>query len=53
MILLDGGSFVWRNGDAEDPDTHVKCMIETGGNTVGNPGVTHVAAISYVYVWDN
>jgi hypothetical protein len=53
MVFTDGGSFVWRNGDTVNPDTGIKCMMETGGTTVGSPGTADVQTLAYVYVWDN
>ena len=52
MVLNDGGSFVWRNGDTSD-DTGVKCMVQTGGHVAGNPGTADTQTLSWVYVWPN
>ena len=52
MVLNDGGSFVWRNGDTAD-DSGVKCMVETGGHIAGNPGTANVQTLSWTYVWAN
>ena len=52
MVLNDGGSFVWRNGDTSD-DTGVKCMVQTGGHIAGNPGTANTQTLSWVYVWPN
>jgi len=52
MIVNDGGSFVWRNGDTSD-DTGVKCMVQTGGHIAGNPGIADTQTQSWVYMWSN
>jgi hypothetical protein len=52
MVVNDGGSFVWRNGDTSD-DTGVKCMVQTGGHIAGNPGAADTQTQSWVYVWSN
>eukprot|EP01012_Entosiphon_sulcatum_P012645 TRINITY_DN1796_c0_g1_i1.p1 TRINITY_DN1796_c0_g1~~TRINITY_DN1796_c0_g1_i1.p1 ORF type:complete len:434 (-),score=26.86 TRINITY_DN1796_c0_g1_i1:9-1310(-) len=47
----DGFRLVWRNGDAVDPKSGLKCFIESGGNVVGSPTASDVVAYSWVYVW--
>lgn len=51
LFFNDGIKFVWRNGDATDPATGLKCLIETGGNTVGSPTVANVVAYVWYYTW--
>ena len=51
MPFSDGFRFVWRNGDADDPVTGLKCFTETGGRTVGNPTVSNVTAYAWMYTW--
>jgi hypothetical protein len=51
MIFSDGGSFVWRNGDTSDPATGIKCMMQTGGNKAGNPGIAAVDWMSWYYTY--
>ena len=50
LIFSDGGSFVWRNGDTNDP-TGVKCILERGGTPAGNPQPAAVQTASWNYVW--
>jgi len=47
----NGFRFVWRNGDAIDPQTGLKCFIELGGNVVGSPSVSNVTSYGWVYQW--
>jgi hypothetical protein len=42
--------FVWRNGDASDPKTGLKCTIDQGGVPNGSPTQSQVAAYTWVYV---
>jgi hypothetical protein len=51
IVFSNGAKLTWRNGDATDPATGLKCLIETGGNTVGNPQPATVLAYAWVYVW--
>jgi Protein of unknown function (DUF2961) len=51
QIWIDGGAFTWRNGDTSDPNTGIKCMIETGGKIAGNPQDAPVQTLTYNYVW--
>jgi len=53
MLLTDGGSFVWRNGDASDPATGIKCSVQTGGNPAGDPQAANVQTISFSYAIAN
>jgi len=51
LAFSDGFRFVWRNGDATDPKTGLKCFIETGGNVVGGPTASNVTSYAWVYTW--
>lgn len=51
MTFSDGGSFVWRNGDTSDPATGIKCMMQTGGNKAGNPGIADVDWMAWYYTY--
>jgi hypothetical protein len=51
LVFSDGAKLVWRNGDATDPATGLKCFIETGGNVVGSPGNATVTTYAWVYTW--
>jgi hypothetical protein len=51
LSFADGAKLTWRNGDATDPATGLKCMIETGGRTVGSPTTAQVTTYAWVYVW--
>ena len=53
MLLTDGGSFVWRNGDTSDPATGIKCSVQTGGNPAGDPQAANVQTISFSYAIAN
>eukprot|EP00456_Euglypha_rotunda_P077472 TRINITY_DN7316_c0_g2_i9.p1 TRINITY_DN7316_c0_g2~~TRINITY_DN7316_c0_g2_i9.p1 ORF type:complete len:426 (-),score=33.85 TRINITY_DN7316_c0_g2_i9:128-1405(-) len=47
----NGYRLTWRNGDAIDPQTGLKCFIQNGGNVVGSPSVATVVSYSWVYQW--
>jgi len=49
LQFSDGFRLVWRNGDATDPSTGLKCFIEKGGNTVGSPTVSNITSYAWVY----
>jgi len=51
LLFNNGFRMVWRNGDATDPQTGLKCFIETGGNTVGSPTASTVTSYAWVYTW--
>jgi len=51
LQFSDGFRFTWRNGDANDPATGLKCFIQTGGNTAGNPTVSNITSYAWVYTW--
>ena len=51
LVFSDGFKLVWRNGDATDPATGLKCTIETGGNINGSPQVANVTTYTWTYVW--
>jgi len=51
LTFSNGFRFVWRNGDAVDPKTGLKCFIETGGNVVGSPTVSNITSYAWVYTW--
>eukprot|EP00042_Codosiga_hollandica_P029172 m.158762 g.158762 ORF g.158762 m.158762 type:complete len:435 (-) comp53003_c0_seq2:32-1336(-) len=52
LVFQDGFRFVWRNGDAVDPATGYKCILEFGGDIAGSPTASNVTSYSWVYVWD-
>lgn len=52
LMFTNGFRLAWRNGDAVDPETYLKCYMETGGIVVGNPTVSDVISYSWVYTWD-
>ena len=49
ILVIDGGSFMWRNGDTSDPSTGIKCY-RVDGNPAGNPQAAEVQTISWTYV---
>jgi hypothetical protein len=51
LVFQDGVKMRWRNGDVTDESTGLKCTLETGGKTVGDPTVSNVTAYAWVYVW--
>jgi hypothetical protein len=51
LTFNNGFKFTWRNGDAVDPATGLKCFIQTGGNTVGSPTVSNITSYAWVYTW--
>lgn len=51
MPFTNGFRFVWRNGDATDPSTGLKCAIEDGGKVVGSPTKSEITAYAWVYTW--
>lgn len=51
LVFTNGAKLTWRNGDATDPATGLKCLIETGGNVVGSPTAANVLAYAWVYTW--
>jgi hypothetical protein len=51
MFFTQGLKVQWRNGDATDPATGLKCLIQSGGNTVGSPSAAAVLIYSWVYTW--
>eukprot|EP01111_Echinosteliopsis_oligospora_P016031 TRINITY_DN6532_c0_g1_i1.p1 TRINITY_DN6532_c0_g1~~TRINITY_DN6532_c0_g1_i1.p1 ORF type:complete len:428 (-),score=102.59 TRINITY_DN6532_c0_g1_i1:51-1334(-) len=51
IYFKNGVIFQWRNGDMVDA-AGIKCMIQTGGTTVGNPTVSQVWAYTWVYTWN-
>jgi hypothetical protein len=51
LTFSDGFTLMWRNGDTTDPATGLKCMLQTGGNTVGSPGAANVLAYAWYYTW--
>lgn len=51
-LMFSGGfKLVWRNGDAIDPATGLKCFTETGGIIAGSPTASNVTSYSWVYTW--
>jgi len=50
IIFNDGIQFVWRNGDTLDP-SGIKCMMQTGGQTVGSPTQSQVLSYVWIYTW--
>jgi hypothetical protein len=40
-----------RNGETIDPETGQKCLLESGGAPVGEPGETTLSALGWYYVW--
>lgn len=52
LAFSGGGAIMrWRNGDVTDEATGLKCTLETGGKTVGEPTSSNVSAYAWVYVW--
>jgi len=51
LQFTDGFRLVWRNGDANDPKTGLKCFIETGVNVVGSPTISNITSYAWVYTW--
>jgi len=51
LAFNNGFRMSWRNGDAIDPQTGLKCFIQNGGNVVGSPTVSNVTTYSWVYTW--
>ena len=51
LVFNDGFRLVWRNGDAIDPQTNLKCFIEIGGDIVGTPTVSDITSYAWVYTW--
>jgi len=51
LQFSNGYRFTWRNGDAVDPATGLKCLIQTGGNVVGSPTVSNVTSYAWFYTW--
>jgi len=47
----NGFRLTWRNGDAIDPQTGLKCFIQSGGITAGNPGSSVILSYAWVYQW--
>lgn len=51
LVFEDGGAaLIWRNGDVADPGVG-KCLHEGAGPPVGNPTVSFVRVLAYVYTW--
>ena len=51
IVFSDGMRFQWRNGDVTDTATGLKCTLNTGGQTCGNPQSSHLVSYSWVYLW--
>jgi len=51
LVFTDGGKYVWRNGDTNDPVSGLKCVLEVGGDPAGNAGTANVQSLAFVYVW--
>jgi len=51
LLFTNGFRLTWRNGDAIDPQTGLKCFIQTGGNVVGSPTQSNVLSYAWVYTW--
>lgn len=51
LLFSGGGAFTWRNGDTADPKTGFKCVLQSGGNPVGDPQAAMVQTTSWNYVW--
>ena len=51
IVFSDGFRFQWRNGDVTDPATGLKCTLDQGGATCGDPQPSHVEAYTWVYMW--
>lgn len=53
LPFSDGFRFVWRNGDATDPATGLKCTIQHVGRTVGTPTKSMITSYAWVYTWSS
>lgn len=51
IVFKNGFTILWRNGDMLDK-AGIKCLIETGGNVVGNPTNSTVYTYAWFYTWD-
>jgi len=51
IVFHDGLRLQWRNGDTTDPRTRLKCTLQQGGATNGEPGVTNATSLAWVYTW--
>jgi len=51
LAFNNGFRFVWRNGDTTEPQTGMKCFVQTGGNVVGSPTVSNITSYAWVYTW--
>lgn len=47
----NGFRLVWRNGDTVDPQTGLKCYMQSGGQRAGNPTASFAHAYAWVYLW--
>lgn len=51
IVFSNGFRVQWRNGDVTDTATGLKCTLEAGGKTIGDPGVVNASSLSWVYSW--
>ena len=51
LVFTNGFKYVWRNGDMNDPATGLKCTLQSGGNTNGNPKAADTQIYSWFYTW--
>ena len=50
LFFTDGLRLVLRNGETTAPNGQ-KCLLETGGQPVGQPGTTTLNAYAWWYEW--
>lgn len=50
IFFPNGFRFVWRNGDVLD-DRRVKCVLQSGGQTIGSPNRSLITSCAWIYVW--
>ena len=51
IVFNEGMRFQWRNGDRSDSVSKLKCTTLTGGTINGNPQVSELLALMWVYQW--
>ena len=51
IVFSDGVRVEWRNGDATDPATGLKCTLEAGGDVVGAPTASNISSYAWYYTW--
>ena len=51
IVFSDGVRVEWRNGDATDPATGLKCTLEAGGEVVGAPTASNISSYAWYYTW--